>query len=157
MAVISLRIGCDVAWIHDAGLHRFFGEVQDWVMQNSAFKALMRFKYFIMTGTSTNPRPGCDRERHWNMAGFFLRTITTSDRVGEPAAEGIHQDGVEFTMTTLFNSQKMRKDSAVSTLHSLEQQIGVKREEADPKSIIESVQHLNFLDTLLFVDNELSH
>ncbi|CAF3614113.1 unnamed protein product [Rotaria socialis] len=142
---------------HDAGLYRFFGEAQDWVMQNTTLQALMRFKYFMMKDTPSLPRPGCDSQRNWNTCGFFLRTRTTADLLGEPAAEGIHQDGVEFTMTTMFNSNNMRKDSAVSTLYNLNQEIGVQHHEADPNNIIEAVQHLNYLDTLLFVDNELSH
>jgi len=142
---------------HDSGLHRFFGEPQAWVFENSAFRALMQFKAFIMYGIDTLPRRGCDPARNWNMCGFFLRTITTPNLLGEPAAEGVHQDGVEFTMTTMFKSGNMRADAAKSCLYNLKQEIGVQRHEADPQNIIDTVQHRNYLDTLIFVDNQLSH
>lgn len=141
----------------DSGAWRFFGEAQDWVMHNTAYQALLQFKYFMMGGIPTNPRPGCDPSRNWNMCGFFLRTHTTDDLLGEPALEGVHQDGVEWTMTTFFNSNNMRSDSARSVLYGPQQKICVPTAEADQRNVLASVQLKQFLDTLLFIDNELSH
>jgi hypothetical protein len=141
----------------DAGLNRFFGEPQHWVLENSAWQALVRWKAYMMEGVATRPRPGCDPARNWNQAGFFLRTSTTQDLMGEPAAEGVHQDGVEFTMTTLFHQENMRGDSARSALYTMEAESGAQAGEADPSTVLSTVQHWEFLDTLLFVDNELQH
>lgn len=142
---------------HDSGMCRFFGEPQAWIFENSAFQALMRFKAFMMYGVSSLPRRGCDPDRNWNMCGFFLRTETTPQILGEPAAEGVHMDGVEFTMTTLFKAVNMRADSAVTQAYSLDQELGVQRDEANPDTILGTFQHVNYLDTLIFVDNEMSH
>jgi len=145
----------------DTGVHRFFGEVQDWVLQNSAFQALQRFKAFVIYGTmdSVQPRNGCDPNRNWNQVGFFLRVMSTPNIVGDPTSEGVHQDGVEYSMSTLFKSQNMDWDrgSAVSSLVNLDQEFGTAYDELNFKNIVDAAQHRNFLDTLIFVDNELSH
>merc|ERR1712151_836989 len=143
----------------DTGLLRFFGEPQMWHLENTAWQALMRFKFFMMEACPTSARDGCDEDPKalWNQCGFFLRTITTNQRLGEPAMEGIHQDGVQYTMTTMFGSENMRNDSAKSTLWTLDQKIGVPEEQGNPDNIIATAQHLKFLDTLIFADNEQSH
>jgi len=141
----------------DSGVKRFFGEPQHWIMQNTAWQALMRWKAFMMSGTATTPRSGCDPERNWNQAGFFLRVKTTDDLLGEPASEGVHLDGVEFTMTTLFNSRNMAEGSAQSSLYSLNQEPGVQAKDADPSTNFATVEHRDFLDTLLIIDNQMYH
>ena len=139
---------------------RFFGEIQDWVLQNTVFQAMIRFKAFMMYSVETLPRPGCDPDAILNHNVFFARTMSTPNTMGEPAAEGVHQDGVEFTMTTLLKSRNQdwdKEKSARSKLLTKDQTIGVALEEADPDNVITEVQHSKFLDTLLFVDNEVCH
>lgn len=141
----------------DTGVNRFFGEPQQWMLENSALQALVRWKAYMMESVVTEPRPGCDPTRNVNQAGFLIRTRTTQDVMGEPAAEGVHEDGVEFTMTTIFHHQNMRRDSARSTLYTMEAESGVQADEVDPTTALQTVQHWEFLDTLLFVDNEFKH
>ena len=145
---------------HDSGMYRFFGDVQDWVVQNTAFQAIVKFKSFMMYNVKTEPRPGCDPKAMFNQNFFFARTISTPKTTGEPAAEGVHQDGVQFTMTMLLKSRNIDFDkqaAATSKLFSLEQPIGVSFQDANETNVIAKVQHKKFLDTLLFVDNEVSH
>ena len=114
----------------------------------------------MMCNVETTPRPGCDPDANWNQNIFFARTMSTPKTEGEPAAEGVHQDGVEFTMTTLLKTRNMdfiEQKSAVSKLFDLDQTIGVSFQDAKENNVITEVQHTNFLDTLLFVDNEVSH
>ena len=56
------------------GRHRFFGEVQDWVMQNSALQALVRLKAsFIYGNLNIPPREGLDAKRNFNQMAHFMR------------------------------------------------------------------------------------
>ena len=113
-----------------------------------------------MYNVETLPRPGCDPDAIFNQNVFFARTMSTPNTVGEPAAEGVHQDGVEFTMTTLLKSRNQNWDdkrSAFSKLFTKDQVIGVALEDADPNNVIAEVQHTKFFDTLLFIDNEVCH
>jgi len=57
----------------------------------------------------------------------------------------------------MIGSKNMRGDSAKSILYTLEQSIGLQASEADPQMVIDSAQHTDFLDTLLFVDIEMNH
>jgi len=143
----------------EGGTYRFFGEAQDWIMQNTAWQALIRFKAFMMCDVPVNIRPGCDPERNISLIGNQMRIMATPTMAGEPASEGVHQDGCEFTMTTLFKSRNVdwASGSAMSTALSMNHKIGVKIDEIDEDCVVARVQHKNFLDTLLFVDNELQH
>ena len=144
----------------DIWFFRYFGEIQDWTLQNTAFQAMIRFKTFMMENVESTPRPGCDPDAIFNQNVFFARTMSTSKTEGEPAAEGVHQDGVEFTMTTLLKSRNQdwdKEKSARSKLFTRDQTIGVAFGYADLNNVIVEVQHTTFLDTLLFVDNEVCH
>ena len=56
------------------GRHRFFGEVQDWVMQNSALQALVRLKSsFIYENLDIPARKGLDAKRNFNQMSHFMR------------------------------------------------------------------------------------
>ena len=56
------------------GRHRFFGDVQDWVMQNSALQALVRLKAsFIYGNLNIPPREGLDAKRNFNQMAHFMR------------------------------------------------------------------------------------
>ena len=145
---------------HDAGSYRFFGDVQDWVVENTAFKAIVKFKSLMMYNVKTTPRPGCDPNAMINQNFFFTRVISTPKLMGEPATEGVHQDGVEFTMTTLLKTRNVDfeiQKAAVSKLFDLNQNIGVAFDKTNASNVVTTVQHRHFLDTLLFVDNELRH
>ena len=72
----------------DSGKLRFYGETQDWVMQNSAFQALIKFKAFMMYKVPSSPRDGMDENRIYNHIGFFARTGVTKNLSGEVAPEG---------------------------------------------------------------------
>ena len=56
------------------GNPRFFGDVQDWVMQNSALQALVRLKAsFIYDNLNITPREGLDANRNYNQMSHFMR------------------------------------------------------------------------------------
>jgi len=145
----------------DSGIHRFFGETQDWTLQNTAFQALQSFKAYMISNTKdlVHLKPGCDDSRNWRQSGNFARVSSAPGVFSNPTPEGVHQDGCEFTMTTLFKSLNIdfEKGAVKSTLLSLSQEIGTKYNEVESKNIIDVVQHKNFLDTLLFADYELAH
>ncbi|KAJ5889083.1 hypothetical protein N7495_009124 [Penicillium taxi] len=88
---------------------------------------------------------------------FNLRTVTNKDLVGEPALEGVHSDGVDFTMTTFLGSENMTSDSAVTFLHDMRAKNALRWDEVNPVHTMGSYQHRDFLDTLLFVDHERKH
>ena len=77
------------------GMHRFYGETQDWVMHNTVMQGLTSMKAFLIYGCMdlVNPRPGNDPKRNFNCTGNFHRTISTPNMVGNSTPEGIHQDG----------------------------------------------------------------
>jgi len=145
----------------DSGIHRFFGETQDWTLQNTAFQALQSFKaYMISNAKDLVPlKPGCDDSRNWRQSGNFARVTSAPGVFSNPTPEGVHQDGTEFTMTTLFKSLNIdfEKGAVKSTLLSLSQERGTPYNEVESKNIIDVVQHKNFLDTLLFADYEFTH
>ena len=56
------------------GRHRFFGEVQEWVMQNSALQALVQLKAsFIYENLDIPAREGLDQDRNFNQMSHFMR------------------------------------------------------------------------------------
>lgn len=143
---------------HDSGAVRYFDETPNEVVINDAYQALIAFKADVMRAVSTPTRGRCDpMSRERLMTAFHLRTITTKDVLGEPAAEGVHMDGVEYTMTTMLKSSNMHQSSAFSRLHSLEQPAGVPWSKTDPSLQIAKCQHTDFLDTLIIADGELQH
>ena len=72
----------------DSGKLRSYGETQDWVMQNAAFQALLKFKAFMMYKIPTRARSGMDENRIYNHIGFLARTAKTPNLSGEVAPEG---------------------------------------------------------------------
>ena len=88
-------------------------------------------------------RPGCDPNRNSRQSGFFIRVMSAQGIDSNPTPEGVHQDGCEFTMTTLFNSLNIDFDAgaAKSTLVNLSQPIGTKFDQVDRRNIIDQVQH----------------
>lgn len=143
---------------HDSGLTRSFRGIQDDLQKNSAFVALMRFKALIINGMNTKNRPYLDYESpNWISTVFHLRTITNSEILGQPAAEGVHCDGVDHTMTTFLGSENMRPDSAFSKIHNMAQVTGTPWNNIEEELVVGSAQHLSFLDTLFIVDSELKH
>ncbi|CAN8104556.1 unnamed protein product [Discula destructiva] len=162
---------------HDSGQVRHFEQVGNDLQMNSVLQALLAFKAFMFAGVQTKRRELLDydqvhicgldcektkkRDRHICTL-FHLRTVTQVGLIGEPALEGVHSDGVDFTMTTFLGSENMSLDlpqpgSAVTFLHSLEEENGVRYHEANPKHVLGSVQHRAFLDTLLIADHEYKH
>ena len=143
----------------DAGKLRFFGEPEDWIMENTVFQAIVKFLAFFIYGVDTICRYGCDPKRNFNFSSFFVRTITTPSICGEPASEGVHGDGVEYTMTMLTKSSNVDYDSgsAVTRLLSLDEQLGIPAFDVNPNNVLQKLQHRKFLDTALFCDNEMYH
>ena len=136
-----------------------FGELQDWVMQNSAVQALVKFKAFMMYTIPKGTREGNDENRNYNQIGNFIRTVTTPNLLGEPASEGVHQDAQDYTITVLMKSHNVDWDagSASSSIVNLKEPFGIPAAKINPENIIETVQHKRFLDTLMFLDSEVSH
>jgi len=145
----------------NTGKHRFFGEVQDWVIKNSAFQGLIRLKAFMMKGNLdiSQPRQGCDSERNFSNTGNFHRVFSLPNMTGNPTLEGVHQDGTEFIMTTFIKSQNIDFDSgAASTfLVTNDQPLGTQYYELDQKNLIQTIQMRNYLDSIFFDDQAMSH
>ena len=60
-------------------------------------------------------------------------------------------------MTTMLGHSNMAPESAESRVHRLEEQTGVPWDQADPSLELAKVQHWDFLDTLILVDNRVKH
>lgn len=145
---------------HDSGQVRHFDEVTKSVQSNTALQALLAFKFFMMQGTGKNfaRRPSLDYSANTDICTAVpIRTTTTPDLVGEPALEGVHADGVDFTMTTFINGSNMTASSAQTLLHTNEQKNATAHCNTLPEYHVAKYQHRNFLDTLLFLDHELKH
>lgn len=108
---------------HDSGQVRHFEQVGDDLQQNSVLQALFAFKAFMFAGVKTKRRELLDYDQTPHADGskrdqhictlFHLRTVTQVGLVGEPALEGVHSDGVDFTMTTYLGSENMAMVSAL--------------------------------------------
>ena len=143
---------------HDSGQARRFAEIGNDLQLNSALHALLRFNAFMVQGLDIVPRTGLDYTRNrWVCTLFNLRTITTTQLVGEPALEGVHTDGVDHTMTTLLGSRNLRDDSAVTFIHDMREKNATRYDQVDPNLVINRYQHRHFLDTVLIADHQRKH
>ncbi|KAF3896074.1 2-oxoglutarate-Fe(II)-dependent dioxygenase family protein [Trichophyton interdigitale] len=143
---------------HDSGQVRRFAEVEDDLQCNSTLQALFVFKALIFHGVPFKQRPRLDYETENFVCTLFnLRTVTSPDILGEPALEGVHSDGVDFTMTTFLGSENMAGDSATTFVHDMRAKNALRWNEVNPEHTLGSHQHREFLDTLLFVDHERKH
>ena len=88
-------------------------------------------------------KPGCDDSRNWRQSGNFARVSSAPGVFSKPTPEGVHQDGCEFSMTTLFKSLNIDFDKGAvkSTLLSQSKEIGTKYNKIESKNIIHVVQH----------------
>lgn len=142
---------------HDSGQLRKFDDI-DSFQSNSVLTALLRFNAFIVDGIDVRKRPGLDYTNATSVCTVFaIRTITSPDRVGEPALEGVHTDGVDHTMTTFLAAHNLTQDSGRTYMHDMREKSGIRWDDAAPKYRIGSVRHTHFLDTLVVVDNERKH
>jgi len=143
---------------HDSGKIRKFAEITDTTQHNPTFKALLVFKALIAGDMPIAHRPGLDYSvGKWISTVFQLRTVTTRERTGEPALEGVHCDGVDHTMTVFLGAKNMTEDSAVTSYHDMRERSGVPSDAVDPAHCLGKSQHRHFLDTLLIIDHERKH
>lgn len=143
---------------HDSGKIREFRGIQDDLQLNAAFQGLLRFKACVIDGVDIEGRPKLNHDsRQWVSTVFNLRTVTTPELLGEPALEGVHSDGVEHTMTTLLGHANMSSSSAETFIHDVREVNGTPNAKANRDLILGKVHHLEFMDTLLIVDNERKH
>lgn len=143
---------------HDSDTVRHFDEIQDDLQLNTVLQALLVFKGVMLHGIPTQSRAFLDYGLNkWICTLFSLRTVTTPELLGEPALEGIHTDGVDHTMTTMLGSHNMSDDSAVTMLHDMAEETGIRFNEAKPLNIRGRVQHLDYLDTMMVIDTERKH
>ncbi|KAL4890626.1 2OG-Fe dioxygenase-domain-containing protein [Aspergillus ambiguus] len=143
---------------HDSGQIRKFEELDEDLQGNSALQALLKFKALMFHGVATKQRPKLNyKTDNFICTLFNLRTVTNKDLLGEPALEGVHSDGVDFTMTTFLGSKNMTDNSAATFVHDIDAPNAVRWDEVDPKHTLGCYQHRHFLDTLLFVDHERKH
>ncbi|KAJ1333207.1 2OG-Fe dioxygenase family protein [Microdochium nivale] len=143
---------------HDSGQHRWFKECGDDIHYNTAFQALLIFKWLVVGGVETLPRPGLNYESPTSVCTMFhVRTLTTPTMLGEPALEGVHTDGVDHTMTTFLGAENMGPKSAATYLHAKDERGGIPLHETSPEKILGRVRHVKLLDTLLLADYELKH
>jgi hypothetical protein len=165
----TLRRGEHQPWVlsdaedfvrHDSGQVRNFDEVPRDLNNNTALQALLAFKLFMMQGAGENyaHRPSLDYSSpKYVCTAVPIRTTTTATLVGEPALEGVHADGVDFTMTTFLNATNVTDNNAQTLLHDNRQKNALAHCDTDPKYRVAEYQHRNYLDTLLFFDHELKH
>jgi len=143
---------------HDSEKTRTFDEIHTDLQGNTALHALFLFKSIMIKGIPTKPRSMLNYDLNVYVCTLFnLRTITTTKLAGEPALEGVHADGVDFTMTTFLGSKNMTNDSAITYIHDNAEKTAARWHETDPKLLRGSHQHRHFMDTLLFADAELKH
>lgn len=143
---------------HDSGKVRHFEPIPGTLQANSIFQALYRFKALMIDGIDFMPRKGLQHDRAEMVStAFTLRTISYNDLIGEPAAEGVHSDGVEHTMTTLIGAVNMTEGSAISSIHFNEETTGIHTSKTKPEHLAARVRHADPLDTLLIVDTERKH
>ncbi|KAK2052504.1 hypothetical protein LY76DRAFT_598560 [Colletotrichum caudatum] len=143
---------------YDSDKVRHFDEVEDDLQLNTVFQALMVFKSAVYRGVRSLRRPNMDYETSkWICTLFSVRTTTTPERLGEPALEGVHTDGVDHTMTTFLGCRNMRPESAVTYVHAMEEATGARYTEASPDHIRGRAHHRHFLDTMMVVDSERKH
>lgn len=143
---------------HDSGQTRIFEEIGNDLQLNSALQALLAFKSLIIRGLRTARRPKLDyASTEWICTLFNLRTISSPELQGEPALEGVHSDGVDHTMTTFLGSRNMTDDSAVTFLHSMQEENGTRWNHTNRELALGRYQHRHFLDTMIVVDHERKH
>ncbi|KAE8334313.1 hypothetical protein BDV24DRAFT_170322 [Aspergillus arachidicola] len=145
---------------HDSGIPRTFTETPTAMQSNTVVQALIVFKAVLFHDVSITPRDRLDYSSPlWVCMVFNARTFTdkSKDIFCEPALEGVHSDGSDHTMTVFLNSENMRSDSAVNFLHDNREMTGVPVSEVKPVLIKKLVQHRDFLDTLVFADNDHKH
>lgn len=142
---------------HDSGTVRFFEPIPDPIQENSAYQALLTFKAIVTGSFPVAMRKKLDSSSIKRVCTVFaLRTITNKYLQGEPAAEGVHSDGVEHTMTTFIGSTNMSGNSAISSIH-LNEQCNGDVSQALEKYQTGKIQHRHFLDTLIIADSERKH
>lgn len=142
----------------DSNQLRSFEEINEDLQLNTAFQALLCIKSIIINKIYIHPRKNLLPDRHRNVCTVFnLRTVTTPELLGEPALEGVHSDGVEHTMTTLLGTHNMASDSAVTFIHDVREENGIRWDNVCTQYILGEARHKNFLDTLLIVDSERKH
>ncbi|KAF9077445.1 2OG-Fe dioxygenase-domain-containing protein [Rhodocollybia butyracea] len=145
---------------HDSGQVRKFEDVDAPLQYNLVLHALFRFKAFMINGVDIKHHPGLDYTSTRSVCTLFhVRTVTDvrQGMLGQPALEGVHSDGVDFTMTTLLGHQNTRGDSAETFLHSPQERNSIAWNETAPAFLVGKVQHVDFLDTLLICDHERKH
>lgn len=143
---------------YDSGKVREFASIPPNTQGNPVFQALLAINALIVEGSEVEHRPGLDyASPKWITTAFHLRTSTTPELVGEPALEGVHQDGVDHTMTIFLGSENMVRESATTHLHSNQEVSGIQREDQNPEHVLSTAQHQDVLDTLIVVDHERKH
>ncbi|KAF2121700.1 2OG-Fe dioxygenase-domain-containing protein [Lophiotrema nucula] len=145
---------------HDSDQVREFCELDEDIQTNSILHALFKFKVFMLQGIGHDfaHRPGLDYTTLDYICTLFnVRTITNPSLVGEPALEGVHSDGADFTMTTFLGAENMTDDSAMTFVHDNRETNALPFDKTDPKYLLATFQHKDPLDTLLFVDHESKH
>lgn len=109
----------------DAGQLRYFQTLSEKVQQNKAFQALLRFQAAVFHNVEVENCEDLQTDTdHWVSTVFQLRTITTPELLGEPAKEGVHNDGVEHVMTTLLYTENIVEESAISSIHLMSEKTG---------------------------------
>lgn len=143
---------------HDSGKVREFAGITPSAQGNPAFQALLAINALIIEGSDVEHRPGLNyATSNWLTTAFHLRTISTPEMVGEPALEGVHQDGVDHTMTIFLGSNNMVRDSATTRLHTNMEASGTQWDDQNLDHVLGEFQHKNLLDTLIVVDHERKH
>ncbi|MGO6992984.1 2OG-Fe dioxygenase family protein [Rhizobium johnstonii] len=155
----GFRLSSDEDFVrHDSGTVRTFAPIMGDIQNLSIVQALFRFKAALIKGLDIRPRPGLQPGQEQLVStAFALRTISGNGLIGEPAAEGVHSDGVEHTLTMLVNVNNLTGDSAISTLHFNEETTGIHTNKVDERWVAGRVRHSQPLDTLVIVDTERKH
>ncbi|WP_084728180.1 2OG-Fe dioxygenase family protein [Yersinia nurmii] len=143
---------------HDSGKIRHFRGIGDDLQLNTVFQALIKAKAYLIEGVTVIPRTKLNQASNQHLCTVFnLRTTTSPTIIGEPTSEGVHSDGCDHTMTIFLGSNNIADDSAKTFIHDMKQTTGLKHNDINKDLIVTEFQHKNFLDTLLFADNEKKH
>ena len=94
------------------GVEREFAQLLPETVRNRFLHALIRLTFACL------PTAPERRERSWEVRVHQIRIVASPEEPGEPAPEGIHQDGTDFL--TLHLVRRSNVSGAVSTIYDLD-------------------------------------
>jgi len=119
------------------GVEREFAPLLPDSVGNPFLHGLIRYTFACL------PLPADRRDRTWEVRVHQIRIVASPQEQGEPAPEGIHQDGTDFL--TLHLVRRSNVSGAVSTIYHLD------------RKPIQSYTMLEPLDSFILEDPRIMH